>query len=115
MRPMSGSSPWDAARSAPQRPQNLAASSLGSPQLGQRIARGDTTHGPAAACSLRMRRLWLVVFLVFAASCGSVPPATRSQRAQVQVVLYTTRWCPVCAQARGWLDSRGVNYWERDV
>lgn len=46
---------------------------------------------------------------------GAVPPASAAERAQVPVTLYTTRWCPVCAHARGWLRARGVPFVERDV
>lgn len=33
----------------------------------------------------------------------------------MRVTLYTTRWCPACAQARAWLERRGIPYDERDV
>ena len=53
---------------------------------------------------------------VLAAACAPhVPPATASQRASVRVTLYTTRWCPVCTRARGWLQARGIPYTEHDV
>lgn len=54
--------------------------------------------------------------LILAGACGpSVPPATAAQRARVRVVMYTTRWCPVCARARGWLHARGIPFVEHDV
>jgi glutaredoxin 3 len=31
------------------------------------------------------------------------------------VVLYTTRWCPFCVQARALLDQKGVDYRNVDV
>lgn len=33
----------------------------------------------------------------------------------VAIVLYGTAWCAVCADARAWLDARGVVYAVRDV
>lgn len=64
-----------------------------------------------------MRHLLLVALLALVPmGCGStVPPASAAQRAQVRVTIYTTRWCPVCAHARGWLRARGIPYEERDV
>lgn len=62
---------------------------------------------------LRVGLLGLGVLL--AGCAGSVPPASTAARARVDVTLYTTRWCPVCAHARGWLRSRGIPYRERDV
>jgi glutaredoxin 3 len=44
-----------------------------------------------------------------------VPPATPAQRARVHVTMYTTRWCPVCARARSWLQRRGIPYDDHDV
>jgi glutaredoxin len=67
-----------------------------------------------------MKRALVVVLLGLGAlssgGCGgSVPPASTAARARVRVTLYTTRWCPVCAHARGWLRSRGIPYRELDV
>lgn len=59
--------------------------------------------------------LVVVAALTFVACTPHVPPATPAQRAEVRVVLYTTRWCPVCAHARSWLQARGIPYQERDV
>lgn len=54
---------------------------------------------------------------LFVLGCGEapVPPATTAQRATVHVTLYTTRWCPACAGARGWLRERGIPFDDRDV
>jgi glutaredoxin len=61
----------------------------------------------------------LAASLAFAmlVGCGPppVPPASAAQRAQVQVTMYATRWCPACAQARSWLRRRGIPFEERDV
>lgn len=59
----------------------------------------------------------LVLAAITVASCAPppVPPATAAQRAQVDIVLYTTRWCPACARVRSWLQARGIPYEERDV
>ncbi len=58
----------------------------------------------------------LTIALAALLGCGgNVPPATAAQRARVHVTLYTTRWCPACAGARGWLRSRGIPFDEHDV
>lgn len=57
----------------------------------------------------------LAAALTLVACTPHVPPATAAQRAEVRVVLYTTRWCPVCNHARSWLSARGIPYQERDV
>ncbi|MGE0785573.1 MAG: glutaredoxin family protein [Sandaracinaceae bacterium] len=68
------------------------------------------------------RAAWVALALTLSSASGlitacapQVPPATAAQRAQVHVTLYTTRWCPVCAQARGWLHARGIPFIEHDV
>jgi glutaredoxin len=33
----------------------------------------------------------------------------------VDVVVYTTSWCPACKQARSWMNASGIAYSERDV
>jgi glutaredoxin 3 len=33
----------------------------------------------------------------------------------VDVVVYTTSWCPACKQAKSWMNARGMAYDERDV
>ncbi|RZO52669.1 MAG: glutaredoxin family protein [Sandaracinaceae bacterium] len=61
------------------------------------------------------RPILLLVTCLLVGCGGAVPPASAAERAQVPVTLYTTRWCPVCAHARGWLRARGVPFVERDV
>ena len=61
------------------------------------------------------RAILLLVTCLLVGCGGAVPPASAAERAQVPVTLYTTRWCPVCAHARGWLRARGVPFVERDV
>ncbi|HEY0405469.1 MAG TPA: glutaredoxin family protein [Pyrinomonadaceae bacterium] len=34
---------------------------------------------------------------------------------QIQVTLYVVPGCPLCASARAWLNSHGLEYSERDV
>jgi len=60
--------------------------------------------------------------LLPAGSATQGPPSDRTQRTEtpapvgnVQVVVYTTRWCPVCKRAKKWMASSGVQYEERDV
>lgn len=57
------------------------------------------------------------VFALALAACGPPPvaPASSAARAQVRVVMYTTRWCPVCSSARSWFRARGIPVDERDV
>jgi glutaredoxin 3 len=33
----------------------------------------------------------------------------------VNVVVYTTSWCPACKQAKSWMNAHGMAYDERDV
>jgi glutaredoxin len=33
----------------------------------------------------------------------------------VDVVVYSTSWCPACKQARSWMNESGIPYSERDV
>ncbi len=33
----------------------------------------------------------------------------------MHVTLYSTRWCPVCARARFWLQRRGIPFDDQDV
>lgn len=66
----------------------------------------------------RRRPSWIALCVALTAvGCGEppVPPATPAERARVQVTLYTTRWCPACAGARGWLRARGIPFDDRDV
>lgn len=64
---------------------------------------------------------WVVLLVVVGGAVASVgcaaalPPASAARRARVQVVLYTTQWCSVCASARDWFRSRGIPVTERDV
>jgi glutaredoxin len=48
---------------------------------------------------------------------GPAPIATaeRVSIRDVAVIVYTTSWCPVCRQAKGWLNSNGVAYEERNI
>lgn len=43
------------------------------------------------------------------------PPPGGEAPAAAGVVLYGTSWCAVCADARAWLDARGVGYTAYDV
>jgi glutaredoxin len=38
-----------------------------------------------------------------------------NQSTQTSVTLYVVPGCPLCADARSWLDRHGVKYLERDV
>ncbi len=60
---------------------------------------------------------WLasLVALALVACTPYVPPASPQQRARVHVTMYSTRWCPVCARARSWLERRGIPYDDLDV
>src|SRR5580692_3218651 len=39
----------------------------------------------------------------------------KSALAHVDVVVYTTSWCPACKQARSWMNANGISYNERDI
>jgi glutaredoxin 3 len=41
--------------------------------------------------------------------------ALKSAMGRVDVVVYTTSWCPACKQARSWMNANGISYNERDV
>jgi len=41
--------------------------------------------------------------------------ALESAMRQVDVVVYTTSWCPSCKQARSWMNQSGIAYSERDI
>lgn len=41
--------------------------------------------------------------------------ALKSAMSHVDVVVYTTSWCPACKQARSWMNANGISYRERDV
>jgi glutaredoxin len=42
--------------------------------------------------------------------------ATRAKLlGDVDVVVYTTSWCPACKQAKSWMNAHGMAYDERDV
>lgn len=43
------------------------------------------------------------------------PPPSRAETQAVPVAMYMTEWCPVCRQARSWLDERGYNFVEHDI
>ena len=75
------------------------------------------SSGVLAAAGARAVRLVLAGMLALTmAGCGvAVPAATAAQRARVDVTLYTTRWCPVCARARRWLRARHIPFDEYDV
>lgn len=60
--------------------------------------------------------LGVVLLAASALGCArEVPVATAAERARVRVVLYTTRWCPVCARARAWFTRRAIPFRELDV
>jgi glutaredoxin 3 len=40
------------------------------------------------------------------------PPVSLSD---VDLVIYTTSWCPACKQAKSWMNAHGMAYDERDV
>jgi glutaredoxin len=48
-------------------------------------------------------------------------PAAEHERAvlesmrRVDVIVYTTSWCPACKQARSWMNENRIPYSERDV
>ena len=49
--------------------------------------------------------------------CGAAPtPAAPTEaRMEVPIVLFSTPWCPACAQTRDWLYARGLIFRELDV
>jgi len=44
-----------------------------------------------------------------------VSPTVLNQPANTSVTLYVVPGCPLCADARSWLDQHEVKYFERDV
>ena len=42
-------------------------------------------------------------------------PDTSEPRAEPELVMYCTQWCPDCRRAREWLDRHGIPYREVDV
>jgi glutaredoxin 3 len=44
---------------------------------------------------------------------SATEPAER--RAQPEVVVYTTSWCPWCRRTLAWLDAKGVDYVNKDI
>jgi glutaredoxin 3 len=41
--------------------------------------------------------------------------ALAAEMRRVEIVMYTTQWCPHCQEARAWMFARGVSFTERDV
>jgi glutaredoxin len=56
----------------------------------------EPANDPAAAAAERERTL-------------------KSALSHVDVVVYTTSWCPACKQARSWMNANGISYNERDI
>jgi glutaredoxin len=54
----------------------------------------------------------LILAIAFAAAVGA--PSAQAE-ATLQVVMYTTSWCPYCAQARAYFAQSGIAYVEHDV
>jgi glutaredoxin-like YruB-family protein len=48
------------------------------------------------------------------AAAKSAPPAAAA-RGNHEVVIYTTSWCGWCKKTRAWLDTKGIDYENRDV
>jgi len=43
-------------------------------------------------------------------------PMTKSDAlASVNVIVYTTSWCPHCKRAKAWMNANGIRYEDRDV
>jgi glutaredoxin len=43
------------------------------------------------------------------------PSAVEDAMRRIDVVVYTTSWCPACKAARSWLNASRIRYTERDV
>ena len=41
--------------------------------------------------------------------------ALKSAMGHVDIVIYTTSWCPACKQARSWMNENALSYSERDI
>jgi glutaredoxin len=41
--------------------------------------------------------------------------AVQDEMTHVEIVVYTTSWCPACKKARSWLNENGIAYTERDI
>ena len=66
---------------------------------------------PTAAIALT-----IVSSLVGCAPNGPAEAPSAGEGAQIApVAMYMTEWCPVCRQARKWLDERGYDFVEHDV
>ena len=47
---------------------------------------------------------------------GLLFPSTRvNDPAKAQAILYATRWCPFCIEARGYFAQNGIRYFEYDI
>jgi len=77
-------------------------------------------EGPATAPSTAMHVPAPGAVTVGAAAPQAPAPGTPETAApvsigDVDVVVYTTSWCPVCKRAKSWMNAHGMAYDERDV
>jgi glutaredoxin 3 len=77
-------------------------------------------QGPATATARAMDVPTPGAVTVGAASPQAPTPETPETPApvslsDVDVVVYTTSWCPACKQAKSWMNAHGMAYDERDV
>jgi glutaredoxin 3 len=74
-------------------------------------------EGPATATAPAMDVPVPEAVTVGAASPLAPTPETPApvSLGDVDVVIYTTSWCPACKQAKSWMNAHGMAYDERDV
>jgi glutaredoxin len=78
--------------------------------------------GPVFAATSAGGAALSVAQALAAASSPETPSAAaaaddgwRALLPSVDVVVYTTRWCPACRRAKAWLSGHGIAYEERDI
>jgi glutaredoxin len=70
-----------------------------------------------ATRALRSIPVAIALTLSLQGCAPSAPPEapSASDAQTAPVAMYMTEWCPVCRQARKWLDERGYEFIEHDV
>jgi glutaredoxin len=68
-----------------------------------------------AASAYRVHSLQALSHPHSAVAGAAEESAAEGTRAETNVVVYTTSWCPVCKRAKAWMQARGIPYEERDV
>jgi glutaredoxin 3 len=65
---------------------------------------------------IRMQRIFVAfIVMFFLGMSGSGISAQTKSYGDIDVILYTTSWCPYCSKARDLLKSMGVSLTEYDI